>query len=99
MVVACTPPVVPRLRAEALPFNVDTLRASAHGAGGKHHFLYGRSGPWAIHVLDVAIDRCHTAVAVKGGSSAVGRTKTSVPVAGLRDSYEVIGGVTPTFFV
>ena len=83
----------------ALPFPADTSRAEFVRPGVVHRFIYAPSGPWAIHVLDVDLTRCVSAVAVKGAKGAVGREKTSTMLRGLANNSEVIGGVNADFFL
>lgn len=98
-VAACARPTLAPLRPIALPFTTDTLRSRPLGEGAQHHFIYSRTGPWAIHVLDVRLDRCLVPVAVKGGRSAIGRTKTSDLLRGVAASRDVVGGVNADFFL
>ena len=81
------------------PFAVDSLRTQNVRDGVLHHFIYSSAGPWAIHVLDVRLDRCYSAVAVKGAPGAVGRAKTSEMMRDLARTREVIGGVNADFFL
>src|SRR4051812_15071514 len=81
-----------------LPFATDTVRTQVVSDGVVHRYIYSSKGPWAIHVLDVALDRCNRAVAVKGAESAAGRTKTSVLLGNLGANAHVIGGVNADFF-
>src|SRR5438445_7186623 len=81
-----------------LPFAADTVRTQKLANGLAHHFVYARSGPWAIHVLDIDMDRCYSPVAVKGAAGAAGRQKTSVLLADLARTRTVIGGVNADFF-
>lgn len=66
-----------------------------------YRFIYSRTGPWAIHVLEVDLSRCFAGVAVKGATGAIGRTKTST----LLDDFNrgrgggVIGGANADFFL
>jgi hypothetical protein len=96
---ACARPAIAPPRPVSFPFAVDTFRTRALGEGAQHHFLYSRTGPWAIHVLDVRLDRCLAPVAVKGGRSAIGRTRTSELLRGLHAMREVVGGVNADFFL
>ena len=95
---ACASAGVQRLSPAALPFAADTVRTERVRDGVAHHFVYSREGPWAIHVLDVRLDRCYTPVAVKGGASAVGRRTTSDLLRDLARSRDVVGGVNADFF-
>lgn len=96
---ACVRPVFAPLRPAAFPFALDTLRTRALGDGARHHFLYSRAGPWAVNVLEVRLDQCVSAVAVKGGRSAVGRRTTSDLLRALDSTRDVIGGVNADFFL
>ena len=98
LLATCTRATVPALAPSALPFAVDTLRTRPIRDGVQYHYIYSRSGPWAIHVLDVRLDKCYSALAVKGASGAVGRTRTSELVRELAKSRDVIGGVNADFF-
>jgi hypothetical protein len=81
-----------------LPFPTDTLRTDAVRSGVTHRFIYAAKGPWAINVLDVELNTCTAAIAVKGADGAIGREKTSVLVGNLRASQDVIAGVNADFF-
>lgn len=96
---ACARPAIAPPRPESFPFAVDTFRTRALGEGARHHFLYSRTGPWAIHILEVQLDRCLAPVAVKGGKSAIGRTATSELLRGLATTRDVVGGVNADFFL
>lgn len=99
LLAACAGSAPPALRPSALPFAVDTLRTQRLGNGAQHLYLYSAVGPWAIHVLDVRLDRCTSALAVKGAPGAVGRTKTSDLLRTLAESRDVVGGVNADFFL
>jgi hypothetical protein len=81
-----------------LPFATDSVRAERIADGVVRRFVYASSGPWAIHVLDVALNRCTAAVAVKGADSAAARIRTSVMLRDLATRTRVIGGVNADFF-
>lgn len=81
-----------------LPFYVDTVRSEVISDGVVRRYIYSPSGPWAIHVLDVALDKCNAAVAVKGADSAAARIKTTVMLNGLATRTKVLGGVNADFF-
>ena len=95
---ALVAPVTP-IAATAFPFPVDSLRTQQVSDGVLHHFIYSPAGPWAINVLDVRLDRCYSAVAVKGATGAVGRARTSELLRELGRTREVIGGVNADFFL
>ena len=80
------------------PFPADSLRTQVVAPGVIHHYVYAASGPWAIHVLQIDLDRCYTARAVKGVVGAIGREKTSDLLGRLNDSVRVVGGVNADFF-
>ena len=82
----------------SFPFPADSLRTQYLAPGVVHRFVYASSGPWAIHELQIDLDRCYTPRAVKGAAGAVGREKTSVLLAHLADSERVVGGVNGDFF-
>jgi hypothetical protein len=96
---ACARAPFPRLEPRAFPFAVDTLRTRMQGDGARYHFVYSPTGPWAIHALEVRLDRCLSPVAVKGGRSAIGRRTTSELLTGLDSTRDVIGGVNADFFL
>ena len=89
----------PVLSPSAFAFATDTLRTQRVREGITHHFVYARSGPWAIHVLDVRLDQCYSPLAIKGAPGAVGRTKTSDLIRDLAKSQDVVGGVNADFFL
>lgn len=91
-------PVAPLMPA-AFPFAVDSVRTVALSPGAVHHSIWSPAGPWVIHALDVRLDRCFTAVAVKGAPGAVGRRTTSELMRDLEARREVIGGVNADFFL
>ena len=95
---ACAPVSLPTLSPAAFSFAIDTLRTQRMRDGVSHHYIYSRTGPWAIHVLDVTLGQCVTPIAVKGGPKAEGRTKTSVLLRDLAQTRHVIGGVNADFF-
>jgi len=99
---ACAAPranTVGALSPSAFPFALDSQHTHALAPGVLHRALFARSGPWVIQVLEVRLDRCYSAVAVKGGPSAIGRLKTSELLFGLARTQEVIGGVNADFFL
>lgn len=94
------PPIpVAQLAAESL--RVDTV-----APGLVHTYLWSARGPWAVHVLDADLDACWSVAAVKAGSQAVGRERTSALLDGLvrpaalagARGTEVGGGVNADFF-
>jgi hypothetical protein len=82
----------------ALPFPTDTVTDRVIADGVIKRYIRSPKGPWGIHVLDVDLSRCYSAVAVKGASGAAGRKKTSAMLEELRATHEVIGGVNADFF-
>jgi Phosphodiester glycosidase len=99
LIAACARPALAPLAPAAFPFAIDSLRTQQVSDGVLHHYIYSAAGPWAIHVLDVRLDRCYSAVAVKGAPGAVGRAKTSDLMRDLTRTREVIGGVNADFFL
>jgi len=81
-----------------LPFAADTLRAVQLNAGVTHQFIHSPKGPWAIHVLDVRLDQCYSALAVKGAAGATGRRKTSDMMRQMDRTRDVVAGVNADFF-
>ncbi len=81
-----------------MPFSADTVRSEMLGDGITRRFIYSAIGPWAIHVLDVRLDRCNAAVAVKGVDSAASRIKTTTMLGTLAARTKVLGGVNADFF-
>lgn len=82
-----------------LPFAADTARSRALRSGATYRFIYSATGPWAIHVLDVDLQRCNSPVAVKGFNGAIGRERTSTLLRNLDRSRDVVGGVNADFFL
>ena len=80
------------------PFPTDSLRTQYVAPGVIHRYVYAASGPWAIHVLQIDLDQCYTARAVKGVDSAIGRERPSDLLTRLNDSVRVVGGVNADFF-
>lgn len=95
---ACAHAPQSSLSPTSLPFATDTLRSEQVRAGVTHHFIYARTGPWAINVLDVRLDRCYSAVAVKGAAGAAGRRATSDMMRQLDSTRDVVAGVNADFF-
>lgn len=85
-------------RLPPLPFPADTVRSQSVSDGVMRRYIYAPKGPWAIHVLEVDLDRCNAAVAVKGADSAAGRTKTTVLLGDLANKVKVVGGANADFF-
>ncbi|MDB4876685.1 MAG: hypothetical protein JWM41_3131 [Gemmatimonadetes bacterium] len=98
LLAACARARPPVPRPLALPFAADTLRTQQLRPGVLSRFIYAPSGPWAIHVLEIDLDRCYSALAVKGANGAIGRTKTSTLLRELAATRDVIGGVNADFF-
>lgn len=96
---ACVRAPVMVIATEAFPFAVDSARTQKLGDGVLRHELHSPAGPWRIHVLDVRLDRCYSAVAVKGAPGAIGRAKTSDLMRELARTREVVGGVNADFFL
>jgi exopolysaccharide biosynthesis protein len=94
----CARSSLPVLSPAAFAFDIDTLRTQRVRDGVNHHYIYSRTGPWAIHVLDARLSSCLTPIAVKGGAVATGRTKTSVLMQNLSQTRDVVGGVNADFF-
>jgi phosphodiester glycosidase len=91
------PLVLPRLS-----FSVDSARTQQLAPGAAYHFVYTKSGPWAIHVLDLDRTSCWTPIVVKGTPGAAGRARTSEILRKFANeqlsTHPVIGGVNGDFF-
>lgn len=96
---SCVSKQFPPLTQSTFAFHADTLRTDRIADGVTHSYVYAAKGPWAIHVLDVDLTRCNSALAVKGAPGAVGREKTSVLMQQLAASKQVVGGVNADFFL
>lgn len=94
---ARAPQAMPFAQSATFPFDSQHTRLIAPGV--THRTLFAARGPWVVQVLDVRLDGCNTAVAVKGGGSAVGRTTTSALLTDLALTRHVIGGVNADFFL
>ncbi len=95
----CARPTFAPLAPSAFPFAVDSIRTEVLRPGVAHRTLWSPAGPWVVHVLDVRLDRCWTAVAVKGAPGAAGRKTTSRLITELSATREVAGGVNADFFL
>jgi hypothetical protein len=95
-VAACARPAT--IPPATLPFPADTNVVRQIDRGVIERYIWSSRGPWAIHVLDVDLSQCYSAVAVKGAPGAVGRKKTSQLLAELNATRPVIGGVNADFF-
>jgi len=91
-----------RIRAEdhlpALPFPADSARSQRVSDGVVLRYIHSPVGPWAISVLEIDLGRCNQALAVKGGESPAGRTKTTTVLRELSKRAHVVGGVNADFF-
>lgn len=58
----------------------------------------GRPGPWRASVLEVRLDACVSLGALKGGETAVGRTRTSALLAALPAARGGVAAVNADFF-
>jgi exopolysaccharide biosynthesis protein len=95
---ACVPSHFAPPALSALPFRLDSTRVQVVADGVAHRYLYTAQGPWAIHVLYVDLNKCLSALAVKGADSAAGRTKTSALLQSVATHASVLGGVNADFF-
>lgn len=98
LVAGCAPTGANLAPIPVLPFVLDSARVTVVASGVTHRFLYSGEGPWAVQLLDVRLDRCTAARAVKGFAGAVGRERTSTLLRRLDDSVRVLGGVNADFF-
>lgn len=99
LLAACARPHAATLSPEAFPFAVDSVDSERLSDGVTRHVLRSPVAPWMIHVLDVRLDRCYSALALKGAPGAVGRAKTSDLMRELARTREVVGGVNADFFL
>lgn len=90
--------VRPEKHLPVLPFATDSVHSQRVSDGVVYRYIHSPVGPWAISVLEIDLSRCNQAVAVKGGESAAGRTKTTTLLADLSKREHVIGGVNADFF-
>ncbi len=81
-----------------MPFPVDQVATQTVAPGVTRRILRSAKGPWTINVLNVDLDRCNAAEAVKGADSAIGRYKTSSLLAALSTHEKIVGGVNGDFF-
>lgn len=82
-----------------LPFHADSSRSRLLSEGVTQRFIYSAQGPWAIHLLDVDLDRCNAVVAVASGADTGSRrTQTSQLLRVLQRSATVVAGVNADFF-
>lgn len=94
---ACAPhPAIEPL--PVLPFHADSTRARVVSDGVIQRFIYSASGPWAIHLLDVDLDRCNAVVAVASADTNARRVRTSQLIRDLQRRADVLGGVNADFF-
>jgi exopolysaccharide biosynthesis protein len=94
---ACTPRFTPG-PLPALPFAADTTHTEIVVRGVVRRYVHSPVGPWAIHVLEIDLDRCTAAVALKDADSAAGRIKTSTMLSDLARRDRVVAGVNGDFF-
>ena len=68
--VSCSPADRPARLPKPLPeallsyLGPDTVRTRSVGDGLSYHYLWSSSGPWAVHVLSVDLERCDLGLAV-----------------------------------
>ena len=100
LVMACAPhrPIVNPGPTDAFPFPVSSSTSQQVADGVWRRVIRSPTGPWTINVLDVDLDRCNFAEAVKGADSAAGRFKVTETLRALRAREPVVGGVNGDFF-
>lgn len=98
VVMGCSSQAVRSPTPIVFPFAADTNRLEGVADGVTRRFVWSSTGPWAIHVLDVDLSRCYSAISVKGADGAAGRRKTSELLAALSPTRTVVGGVNADFF-
>ena len=96
------PAVGSRWSADLSPLRIegDTGTTDTIASGALHRSFLVRQGPWAVHVLDIDRAACWSPVAVKGGLSAEGRTRTSTLTGSVANTATLVaGGVNADFFL
>ena len=92
----------PPLLLPRLSFSADSTRTQQLAPGAAYHFVWSKSGPWAIHILDLDRTECWTPITVKGTNGAVGRSRTSEMLRKFAEeqisTHQVIGGANGDFF-
>jgi hypothetical protein len=81
------------------PIEADSGATAVIARGVVHHALYRRSGPWAIHVLDVDRNACWTPAAIKRDPTAVGRERVSDLLSRVRTAGDTVAAVNADFFL
>src|SRR5215510_4099199 len=76
-------------------FAADSAGTDTLGRGLVHRWFARKSGPWVVHVLDVDRNACWAPVAVKAGSGALGRQKTSEIVRQLDSATTLVSKRSP----
>lgn len=91
----------PRLPAEVLTLLApDTVRSEEIVPGVQHRYLWAGAGPWAVHLLDIDLDRCELQLDVGVPESAEddGRGFGTVTEIVLRSDEAVVAAVNGDFF-
>lgn len=77
----------------------DTIRSEQLAPGVLVHHLVRNAGPQRIHVIDIDRSACVSFRAVKGGTTAVGRTTTSELLRSVPVSDRPLAAVNADFFL
>ena len=78
----------------------DSSRSIGVAPGIRYRYLWSPVGPWAVHLLEVALDRCGTGLAVVRAPGAPGTDTARAPVTGLlaRAPSGAVAAVNGDFF-
>lgn len=93
--------LAPRLPEEAARFlEADSARIVRVAPGVHYRYLWSPVGPWAVHLLDVQLDRCGVGLAVVRAPGAPGSDTARTPVTGLmaRAPSGAVAAVNGDFF-
>jgi hypothetical protein len=88
----------PRAPLHAPRFEADSARETLIAPGVVHRAYFRASGPFAIHVLDIDRDACWTPAALKPGTVAAGRARTS-ELLSRSASGDTVAAVNADFFL
>lgn len=80
------------------PSVADSVRSEWVARGVTLHTVVNVAGPWRAYILDVDL-RCNALQAVKGATTAVGRSTTSQLLSSLPASRRAVGAVNADFFL
>lgn len=104
--VSCVPLDRPARLPNSLPeallayLSPDTVRTRSMGEGLSYHYLWSSSGPWAVHMLSVDLERCDLGLAVlpAGREGPAGAGLATVTSLVRRAGDGVLAAVNGDFF-